>query len=210
MLSFLSSRYFLWNQLEYSTCCKYLSSGILLHYLALSRQTLRHFPEVNNTRGTCDSLDWVWLPKFACQIAFENSIFICSMAMGFNLIFCLFIVDWLDVDGSRTVFYSIGGIKLLSMLRSIPIYMPRCTANELAYWRYVGSLYSAFNLAYWIICGLSFALPLSLFLFQLAAYIWEAAHKLGVFKIFYWDASSKAVYSGGVWRVLSGSVVGEQ
>lgn len=40
-----------------------------------------------------------------------------------GLVFSLFIVDWLDADGSRTVFLSIGGIQLFFMLMSIPMYM---------------------------------------------------------------------------------------
>ncbi|KAJ5372664.1 Major facilitator superfamily domain general substrate transporter [Penicillium concentricum] len=40
-----------------------------------------------------------------------------------GLIFSLFIVDWLDADGSRTVFLSIGGIQLFFMLMSIPMYI---------------------------------------------------------------------------------------
>ncbi|KAI2698437.1 hypothetical protein CBS147372_6967 [Penicillium roqueforti] len=40
-----------------------------------------------------------------------------------GLIFSLFIVDWLDSDGSRTVFLSIGGIQLFFMLMSIPMYI---------------------------------------------------------------------------------------
>ncbi|KAJ5124168.1 uncharacterized protein N7515_007993 [Penicillium bovifimosum] len=40
-----------------------------------------------------------------------------------GLIFSLFIVDWLDFSGSRTVFLSIGGIQLFFMLMSIPMYI---------------------------------------------------------------------------------------
>ncbi|CAP85582.1 Pc20g02530 [Penicillium rubens Wisconsin 54-1255] len=40
-----------------------------------------------------------------------------------GLIFSLFIVDWLDTNGSRTVFLSIGGIQLFFMLMSIPMYL---------------------------------------------------------------------------------------
>ncbi|CAI7578535.1 unnamed protein product [Penicillium glandicola] len=40
-----------------------------------------------------------------------------------GLVFSLFIVDWLDADGTRTVFLSIGGIQLFFMLMSIPMYM---------------------------------------------------------------------------------------
>ncbi|KAJ5857088.1 Major facilitator superfamily domain general substrate transporter [Penicillium solitum] len=40
-----------------------------------------------------------------------------------GLVFSLFIVDWLDAEGSRTVFLSIGGIQLFFMLMSIPMYM---------------------------------------------------------------------------------------
>ncbi|KAJ5473029.1 hypothetical protein N7530_007030 [Penicillium desertorum] len=40
-----------------------------------------------------------------------------------GLIFSLFIVDWLDANGSRTVFLSIGGIQLFFMLMSIPMYL---------------------------------------------------------------------------------------
>ncbi|KAJ5520059.1 Major facilitator superfamily domain general substrate transporter [Penicillium fimorum] len=40
-----------------------------------------------------------------------------------GLVFSLFIVDWLDADGSRTVFLSIGGIQLFFMLMSIPMYI---------------------------------------------------------------------------------------
>ncbi|KAJ5970602.1 Major facilitator superfamily domain general substrate transporter [Penicillium vulpinum] len=40
-----------------------------------------------------------------------------------GLIFSLFIVDWLDSDGSRTVFLSIGGIQLFFMLMSVPMYI---------------------------------------------------------------------------------------
>ncbi|KAJ5114786.1 Major facilitator superfamily domain general substrate transporter [Penicillium alfredii] len=40
-----------------------------------------------------------------------------------GLIFSLFIVDWLEADGSRTVFLAIGGIQLAFMLMSIPMYI---------------------------------------------------------------------------------------
>ncbi|CAG8290475.1 unnamed protein product [Penicillium olsonii] len=40
-----------------------------------------------------------------------------------GLIFSLFIVDWLEADGSRTVFLAIGGIQLFFMLMSIPMYI---------------------------------------------------------------------------------------
>ncbi|CAG8371570.1 unnamed protein product [Penicillium salamii] len=40
-----------------------------------------------------------------------------------GLIFSLFIVDWLESDGSKTVFLAIGGIQLFFMLMSIPMYI---------------------------------------------------------------------------------------
>ncbi|KAJ5335073.1 Major facilitator superfamily domain general substrate transporter [Penicillium brevicompactum] len=40
-----------------------------------------------------------------------------------GLIFSLFIVDWLDADGSKTVFLAIGGIQLFFMLMTIPMYI---------------------------------------------------------------------------------------
>ncbi|KAJ5731783.1 uncharacterized protein N7483_006291 [Penicillium malachiteum] len=40
-----------------------------------------------------------------------------------GLIFSLFIVDWLDTDGSRTVYLIIGGIQLFCLLMTIPMYM---------------------------------------------------------------------------------------
>ncbi|KAJ5820347.1 hypothetical protein N7474_005938 [Penicillium riverlandense] len=40
-----------------------------------------------------------------------------------GLVFSLFIVDWLDADGSRTVFLAIGGIQLFCLLMSIPMYI---------------------------------------------------------------------------------------
>ncbi|KAJ5780438.1 hypothetical protein N7457_005598 [Penicillium paradoxum] len=40
-----------------------------------------------------------------------------------GLVFSLFIVDWLNSDGSRTVFLAIGGIQLFFMLMSIPMYI---------------------------------------------------------------------------------------
>ncbi|KAJ6016331.1 hypothetical protein N7540_010922 [Penicillium herquei] len=40
-----------------------------------------------------------------------------------GLIFSLFIVDWLDADGSRTVYLAIGGIQLFCLLMTIPMYM---------------------------------------------------------------------------------------
>jgi MFS family permease len=40
-----------------------------------------------------------------------------------GLIFSLFIVDWLDAEGSRDVFLAIGGIQLFFMLLTIPMYI---------------------------------------------------------------------------------------
>ncbi|OGE54477.1 hypothetical protein PENARI_c006G04657 [Penicillium arizonense] len=40
-----------------------------------------------------------------------------------GLIFSLFIVDWLDAEGSRDVFLVIGGIQLFFMLLTIPMYI---------------------------------------------------------------------------------------
>ncbi|GFF51664.1 uncharacterized MFS-type transporter C1271.10c [Aspergillus udagawae] len=40
-----------------------------------------------------------------------------------GLIFSLFIVDWLEADGARTVFLALGGIQLGCLLFSIPMYM---------------------------------------------------------------------------------------
>lgn len=40
-----------------------------------------------------------------------------------GLIFSLFIVDWLEADGSRTVFLVLGGIQLACLLFTIPMYM---------------------------------------------------------------------------------------
>jgi MFS family permease len=40
-----------------------------------------------------------------------------------GLVFSLFIVDWLDADGFRTVYLAIGGIQLFFLLMSIPMYM---------------------------------------------------------------------------------------
>lgn len=40
-----------------------------------------------------------------------------------GLVFSLFIVDWLDADGSRSVFLAIGGLQLFCLLMSIPMYM---------------------------------------------------------------------------------------
>ena len=37
--------------------------------------------------------------------------------------FSLFIVDWLDADGSRTVYLAIGGIQLFCLLMTIPMYI---------------------------------------------------------------------------------------
>ncbi|KAJ5924079.1 hypothetical protein N7466_008266 [Penicillium verhagenii] len=40
-----------------------------------------------------------------------------------GLVFSLFIVDWLEADGFRTVYLAIGGIQLFFLLMSIPMYM---------------------------------------------------------------------------------------
>lgn len=40
-----------------------------------------------------------------------------------GLVFSLFIVDWLETDGSRTVYLVIGGIQLFCLLMTIPMYM---------------------------------------------------------------------------------------
>ena len=40
-----------------------------------------------------------------------------------GLIFSLFIVDWLESDGSRTVFLAIGGIQIFCLLMTIPMYI---------------------------------------------------------------------------------------
>lgn len=40
-----------------------------------------------------------------------------------GLVFSLFIVDWLEADGSRTVFLAIGGIQLACLLMTIPMYI---------------------------------------------------------------------------------------
>ncbi|KAJ5646189.1 hypothetical protein N7490_002561 [Penicillium lividum] len=40
-----------------------------------------------------------------------------------GLVWSLFIVDWLDADGFRTVYLAIGGIQLFFLLMSIPMYM---------------------------------------------------------------------------------------
>ncbi|OKL63193.1 hypothetical protein UA08_01888 [Talaromyces atroroseus] len=40
-----------------------------------------------------------------------------------GLVFSLFIVDWLQSDGARTVFIAIGGIQLACLLTSIPMYI---------------------------------------------------------------------------------------
>jgi MFS family permease len=40
-----------------------------------------------------------------------------------GLVFSLFIVDWLESDGSRTVFLAIGGIQIFFLLLTIPMYI---------------------------------------------------------------------------------------
>jgi hypothetical protein len=40
-----------------------------------------------------------------------------------GLVFSLFIVDWLEVDGARTVFLALGGIQLGCLLFTIPMYI---------------------------------------------------------------------------------------
>ena len=40
-----------------------------------------------------------------------------------GLVFSLFIVDWLDAQGSRTVYLALGGIQLGSLFLTIPMYM---------------------------------------------------------------------------------------
>ncbi|OJJ34128.1 hypothetical protein ASPWEDRAFT_114166 [Aspergillus wentii DTO 134E9] len=40
-----------------------------------------------------------------------------------GLVFSLFIVDWLDSDGSRTVYLALGGIQLACLLFTIPMYI---------------------------------------------------------------------------------------
>ncbi|KAJ5994056.1 hypothetical protein N7451_009780 [Penicillium sp. IBT 35674x] len=40
-----------------------------------------------------------------------------------GLVFSLFIVDWLEADGFRTVYLAIGGIQLFCLLMSIPMYI---------------------------------------------------------------------------------------
>lgn len=40
-----------------------------------------------------------------------------------GLVFSLFIVDWVDADGARTVFLVLGGIQLACLLFTIPMYM---------------------------------------------------------------------------------------
>lgn len=40
-----------------------------------------------------------------------------------GLIFSLFIVDWLDAEGSRLVFIALGVIQLGCLLFSIPMYI---------------------------------------------------------------------------------------
>ncbi|KAL4897519.1 major facilitator superfamily domain-containing protein [Aspergillus ambiguus] len=40
-----------------------------------------------------------------------------------GLIFSLFVVDWLEADGSKTVFLALGGIQLGCLLFSIPMYI---------------------------------------------------------------------------------------
>lgn len=40
-----------------------------------------------------------------------------------GLIFSLFIVNWLESDGSKTVFLAIGGIQIFCLLMSIPMYI---------------------------------------------------------------------------------------
>lgn len=43
--------------------------------------------------------------------------------MFHGLVFSLFIVDWLQGDGARTVFIAIGCIQLACLLTSIPMYI---------------------------------------------------------------------------------------
>lgn len=40
-----------------------------------------------------------------------------------GLVFSLFIVNWLESDGSKTVFLAIGGIQIFCLLMSIPMYI---------------------------------------------------------------------------------------
>lgn len=40
-----------------------------------------------------------------------------------GLVWSLFIVKWLEVDGSRTVYLAIGGIQLFCLLWTIPLYI---------------------------------------------------------------------------------------
>lgn len=40
-----------------------------------------------------------------------------------GLVFSLFIVNWLESDGSRTVFLAIGGIQMFCLLMTIPMYI---------------------------------------------------------------------------------------
>lgn len=53
----------------------------------------------------------------------SNLTIFCLTDVLHGLIFSLFIVDWLEADGSRTVFLVIGGIQLFFMLMSIPMYI---------------------------------------------------------------------------------------
>lgn len=58
-------------------------------------------------------------PRFALSpltSAFSTDIFD-------GMIFSLFLVDWLEKDGSRTVFLALGGIQLGCLLFSIPMYI---------------------------------------------------------------------------------------
>jgi hypothetical protein len=40
-----------------------------------------------------------------------------------GLVFSLFFVRWLESDGSRSVFLAIGGIQLVCLLTTIPMYI---------------------------------------------------------------------------------------
>lgn len=40
-----------------------------------------------------------------------------------GLVFSLFIVDWLEADGTRTVYLALGGIQIFFLLMSIPMYI---------------------------------------------------------------------------------------
>lgn len=63
--------------------------------------------------------------KSMCPVWISSTLHVADLFLDVlhGLIFSLFIVDWLESDGSRTVFLAIGGIQLFCMLLTIPMYM---------------------------------------------------------------------------------------